>query len=180
MKLTKMIERITILFLLAAFMVQCHSHTDRVMTQEEIRNAEDAMVTANRMLVKKDKNTIEAYIKKHGLLLQESPSGLWYGITTQGTGKPVTINSLITLAYSVSLLDGTPCYSSDSLGYKQFRVGQGGVESGLEEGVLYLTEGSKAIFIMPPHLAHGLTGDDNKIPARSIIVYHVELLKVEP
>ena len=64
---------------------------------------------------------------------------------------------------------------------KQFRIGQGGVESGLEEGVLLLLhEGDKATFIMPPHLAHGLPGDGNRIPARSIIVYEVELVKVEP
>ena len=86
---------------------------------------------------------------------------------------------MVTLAYDVSLLDGTHCYGSDSLGFKQFRVGQGGVESGLEEGILMLNKGSKAIFIMPPHLAHGLTGDGDQIPARSVIVYHVELIKVE-
>jgi FKBP-type peptidyl-prolyl cis-trans isomerase len=29
---------------------------------------------------------------------------------------------------------------------------------------------------MPPHLAYGLIGDDNKIPARAIIVYDVEVI----
>jgi FKBP-type peptidyl-prolyl cis-trans isomerase len=53
------------------------------------------------------------------------------------------------------------------------------VESGLEEGILLLREGDKAKFILPPHLAHGLLGDDNKIPARSIIVYDLELLSLE-
>jgi len=82
------------------------------------------------------------------------------------------------LNYRISLLDGTLCYSSDSLGVKEFAIGHGGVESGLEEGILLLKVGDKARFIMPPFKAHGLLGDMKKIPARSIIVYEIELLKL--
>ena len=76
------------------------------------------------------------------------------------------------------MLDGTVCYESkpDSLG--TFVVGHGGVESGLEQGILMMKQGQKAKFIMPPYLAHGLIGDAKRIPARSIIVYDIELLKV--
>jgi FKBP-type peptidyl-prolyl cis-trans isomerase len=31
---------------------------------------------------------------------------------------------------------------------------------------------------MPPHLAHGLLGDENKIPPRSVIVYDLHLIDV--
>ncbi len=43
-----------------------------------------------------------------------------------------------------------------------------------------LREGDRAVFIMPPHLAAGLPGDGDKIPAHSVIVYEVEVLKLEP
>jgi len=36
----------------------------------------------------------------------------------------------------------------------------------------------QARLILPPHLAHGLTGDGNKIPARAIIVYDIKVLKL--
>ena len=39
--------------------------------------------------------------------------------------------------------------------------------------------GDKARFIIPPHLAYGLLGDENRIPARSIIIYQVELVDVK-
>jgi FKBP-type peptidyl-prolyl cis-trans isomerase len=52
------------------------------------------------------------------------------------------------------------------------------VESGLEEGILLLQEGDKARFIMPPHLAHGLIGDRDKIPARATIIYDLELVSL--
>ena len=112
--------------------------------------------------------------------MKETSSGLWYAITPgAGRYKNVQTGMLVTLKYRVSLLNGNICYNSDSLGVKQFIVGKGGVESGLEEGILLLKQGDKALFIMPPHLAHGLQGDGNKIPQRAIIVYDVDLLKAE-
>ena len=41
-----------------------------------------------------------------------------------------------------------------------------------------LKKGSKARFILPPHLAHGLIGDENRIPARAIIIYDIEVLSI--
>jgi FKBP-type peptidyl-prolyl cis-trans isomerase len=38
--------------------------------------------------------------------------------------------------------------------------------------------GQKGKFILPPHLAYGLLGDEKMIPSRSIIVYDIEMLKV--
>ena len=67
---------------------------------------------------------------------------------------------------------------SNSRGTKSFKIGQGGVEKGLEIGILKMREGDKAKFIMPPNLAWGLIGDEKKIPARSIIIYDVELIKL--
>jgi len=60
-----------------------------------------------------------------------------------------------------------------------FEVGHGGVENGLEEGILMMKNKEKYRFIMPPHKAHGLLGDLNKIPARSTIIYYVEVLDIQ-
>jgi FKBP-type peptidyl-prolyl cis-trans isomerase len=132
----------------------------------------------NKYLVEKDADAIRGYINRHGWKMQESKAGLWYEITNTGTGKKAETGKTATLEYQVRLLNGTPCYSSDSLGNKTFTIGKGGVEPGLELGILMLREGDKARFIMPPHLAHGLVGDQNKIPARATIVYEVHLLKI--
>ncbi len=164
-----------ILCIFALLAANCRRERNKV-SEEEIRQTEEALVGANRMMIKSDKLKVQEYIEEHNLSLVETKSGLWYGITSPGSGNKVKEDDLVTLEYSVSLLNGTMCYSSDSLGLKKFRVGKGGVESGLEEGILMLNEGSEAIFIMPPHLAHGLTGDGNRIPARAIIVYKVKLV----
>jgi FKBP-type peptidyl-prolyl cis-trans isomerase FkpA len=158
----------------------CKRHQENTYSEKEYAETEKALVGANRLILKKDKENIMAYINQHKLDMKESGTGLWYRIDKSGHGKIASNGQQITLKYKVSLLNGTPCYSSDSLGPKKFIVGKGGVESGLEEGVAMLGEGDRAIFIMPPHLADGLPGDGNKIPAHSIIIYEVEVLKLEP
>ena len=171
--------KIVVLLLALSIFSHCSRKSNNRLTDKDFRQTEEALVGANRMLVQRDKEKIQEYIKQNNLEMQESESGLWFGILKEGTGRQVSLNVLVTLDYEVSLLDGTRCYSSDSLGQKQFVTGNGGVESGLEEGVLMLKEGSEALFIMPPHLAHGLQGDGDRIPARSVIVYHINLLRVD-
>jgi FKBP-type peptidyl-prolyl cis-trans isomerase len=128
--------------------------------------------------VNKDADDIKNYIKANGLKMKETQTGLWYSINKEGVGGLAVKGDYITLKYDLRLTDGTLCYSSDDLGFKKFTVGQGGVESGLEDAVLMLRKGSQATFILPPHLAHGLIGDDNKIPARAILIYNVEVIDI--
>ena len=152
---------------------------EKPMTEEEFRRTREALVGANRLLVKKDNEKIRAFVQRNNWNMQQTPSGLWYMIIREGNGRPARVGDMITLAYRLELLDGTLCYASDSLGLKHFRIGQGGVESGLEEGVLLLKKGGSARLILPPHLAHGLTGDGNTIPARSIIQYEIDVINLE-
>lgn len=140
---------------------------------------EESMVRVNQYLVNKDEEVIRNYIKRRDWDMELTKTGLWYMIYRKGNGQPVKKNSLVTIEYSLSLLDGTLCYHSDESGPKQFVVGKGEVEPGLDEGILLLRKGDKARFILPPHLAHGLIGDENKIPARSVIVYDLSVLSVE-
>jgi FKBP-type peptidyl-prolyl cis-trans isomerase FkpA len=39
--------------------------------------------------------------------------------------------------------------------------------------------GDKAILILPSHLAHGLVGDENKIPPKASVIYELELLSLK-
>jgi len=105
-------------------------------------------------------------------------TGYFYEIYHHGNGKPVKQNSFVILKYKVYLLDGTLCYNSDSTGLLKFRVSKTDIESGLDNGIRKLKQGDKARFIFPPFLAHGLLGDEKKIPPRSIIIYDVELIDV--
>jgi FKBP-type peptidyl-prolyl cis-trans isomerase len=158
-------------------MISCSSGKKKDNTQKAANNNE-ALIKINKYLVDKDADQIRGFVRRRNWNMKTTQTGLWYMIERKGTGEAAHTGMIATINYTVSLLDGTICYSSDKPGPKKFRIGKGGVERGLEEGILLLHKGDKAVFILPPHLAFGLTGDDNKIPPRSIIVYEVELLQL--
>ena len=138
----------------------------------------EALIRVHQEFVEEETKAIEEFVESQGWEMKTTETGLWYMIYHAGRGERVVTGKIVTLEYTVSLLDGYVCYSSEEFGALTFMVGQSGFESGLEEGVLLLRQGDKARFIMPPHLAHGLVGDDDCIPQRAIIVYEVELKTV--
>ncbi len=168
---------IKIIFLLF-FIFSCKQESKN-LKEDYFKETRKALIGVNKILVKKDSEKIAGYIKRRNWDMTETQTGLWYMIYEEGAGEKTKEGRYATINFNVSLLDGTECYSSDSLGPKRFEIGRGGIESGLEEGILLMRVGDKARFILPPHLAHGLIGDENKIPARAIIVYDVELLTLE-
>lgn len=147
-------------------------------TKEELEQYKKTLQTTNKYLTTLDAERIANYAKRRKWDLIETESGLWYQIYEKGNGDKAEEGQIAVLKYKISLLDGTVCYTSDSTGVKEFSIGHGGVESGLEEGILLLNVGDKARFIMPPFKAHGLLGDMEKIPPRSIIVYELELINL--
>jgi FKBP-type peptidyl-prolyl cis-trans isomerase len=85
----------------------------------------------------------------------------------------------VSYAFESTLLTGTPCYRATRENPKTITIGRGEVESGIEEGLKHLSEGAVAVFLIPPHLAYGNFGDRDKIPGNSVLIYHVDVLKVE-
>jgi FKBP-type peptidyl-prolyl cis-trans isomerase len=107
--------------------------------------------------------------------MKEAPSGLWYFISTEGTGNYLADKDKVEMDYECTLLDGTPCYSSRELGPKVIILGKTSLESGLDQGLRMLKQGGEALFILPPFMAYGLPGDGKKIPSRAIVVYSVRI-----
>ena len=174
-----LINTILLSFILV-FATGCTSRQKKEpISDEQYRATKKKMVEVNRIMIKKDEQRIRGYIERQGLQMKETNTGLWYEIEKEGTGAMAKKGKIARIAYKVNLLGGTECYSSDTNGPKEFMIGKGGVESGLEEGILMLREGSKAKFIMPPYLAYGLPGDGDCIPPRAIILYEVEVLSIK-
>lgn len=140
---------------------------------------EETLISTNRYIIQKEVERIGNYVERRGWDMDTTKSGLWYIIIKKGTGPDAVKGKIATIEYEISLLDGTVCYSSEQSGLKQFAIGSGGVESGLEEGILLLNEGAEAIFILPPYLAYGIPGDQKKIPPNASLVYNLKLKNVE-
>lgn len=146
---------------------------DNSQTRVSHKPGKNEMADLNRYLVQKDREIIQNYIERKGLKMSESPTGLWYYIKKEGEGQLLKDNDRILMDYECTLLDGTLCYSSSSLGPKEIVLGSTSLEPGMNEGLRFLKPGSEAIFILPPFLAYGLVGDGKKIPSRTTIIYNV-------
>jgi FKBP-type peptidyl-prolyl cis-trans isomerase FkpA len=170
------IRYIAILFVAISLFSCMERKSDNSRSQ---RPGKSEMADLNRYLVQKDRERIKNYIERKNLNMSESPTGLWYQIIKEGTGKKFAENDKVVMEYECSLLDGTKCYSSADLGPKRLVIGKSEMEAGLNEGLKLLSPGAEAIFIIPPFLGFGLVGDRKMIPSRAVIVYNVNILQAE-
>ena len=168
-----------ILFLFCnLFFFSCDNKTKPKLPNFESKNFQDKLVNANKIYVKKENDEIDQYVAHRGWNMTETGTGLRYMIVKKGTGELAKPDQHAKVNFKISLLDGTLCYSSDSTGAKEFLIEQDDVESGLHEGIQYMHVGDKAIMILPSHLAHGLIGDQSRIPPHASVMYELDLLSV--
>ena len=170
----------TIYFLFATLLLVSCNQAPGEREVPDAATLRETLAETNKILLSAEDQEIRDFIERYGWdEMQETGSGLRYWIYEPGDGKPARSGHLAVIRYDIHLLTGDLVYSSRNDGPLEFRIGRGGVESGLEEGILLMREGDRAKFIMPAHLAHGVPGDGVKIPQRAAIVYDVEILELK-
>ena len=122
-----------------------------------------------------DEQIIKDYISKHNLSATATGTGLYYVMTSQGTGTQPTISSTVTVAYKGYLTDGKTFDQSSSSG-ATFPLQS--VIRGWQEGIPLYKKGGKGILLIPSELGYG-SKTQNKIPANSVLIFDVELLNVQ-
>ncbi len=168
-------------FIAFALVVSCRETPKAVdppaINPDKLKNQ---FIKANQQVVAKESDEMDYYQKSHHLSFVKTREGIRYYIYKPAPSKGDSIRdgAIVTINYTVSLLDGTECYSSKTEGPKEFKVGMDNLEDGLHKAMLYLKEHDKALIMIPSHLAHGLLGDSKKIPPQVPIIYDVEILNV--
>ena len=166
-----------IIFLCSMMFESCtHKQEAKPVVAIGEKETRDKLIEVNKQAVKVENDQIDRLIADSNWKTTESQTGLRYQIIEKGKGAKVSTGNVVRFEYSVHLMDGKEIYSSKKSGIKEFKVGSGGVESGLEEGILYLRVGDKARFIIPSYLAYGLTGDQDQIPPKATLIYTVTLI----
>jgi FKBP-type peptidyl-prolyl cis-trans isomerase len=139
----------------------------------------EKFIEANKAAIEFENKQIDKLIDSLGWNMFETAAGLRYEILEKGIGPKAETGKIARLEYETKLLSGEIIYSSKQSGLKEFRIGSGGVESGLEEGILLLSEGDKARFVIPSFLAHGLSGDQDRIPPKATLIYTIKLIDLK-
>lgn len=161
---------------MASFSVACKPPVQEI-NESQADEVSEQFVKANQYMQQRHQDHIAAFVERLGWKAEVSPSGLWIVQVNRGEGARISENSRVAFSFESTLLDGTPCYSASEQNPKVVTVGKGGVESGVEQGLKNLREGSEAILLIPPHLGHGNFGDRDRIPGNSVLIYRLKVLK---
>lgn len=159
------------------FLLNCNDRNGS--NQINHNELKEPLIQENIKMNKEEARLIDRYIERRNWKMSETGTGLRYMIYLKGMGIKAEQGMEATVEYEVQLLDGTICYSSVENGPRKFLIGKDNVESGIHEGITLMEVGDKAKFILPSHLAHGLTGDNNKIPPRSSLVIDIFLKRLD-
>jgi len=118
---------------------------------------------------------LQQHTKQEGIV--SLPSGLQYKVLASGNGSSPAASDSVTVNYRGSLLDGTEFDSSYKRGEPAtFPVN--GVIRGWTEALQLMHEGDKWELTIPPQLGYGSGGAGSAIPGDAVLVFEVELLKV--
>lgn len=125
-----------------------------------------------------DREIIREYIGiQTDMTFDSTASGIFYSIENPGIGDPPTDNSTVTVDYTLYLVDGTQVESTIANGKpSSFEVGK--VIEGWKESLKLMGVTGKGTFVIPSGLGYGLRSV-NGLPRNSILVFDIEILKIE-
>lgn len=145
-----------------------------VNSKKEFR---ELMINSHKAYLDKESKKLDEYTASTPYDFVKTGSGLRYSIyESAGSTDSIQKGDIALINYTLTLLNGDTAYRSLKGKPEEFIVALDDVEAGLHEGIQKLAIGDKAIFVLPAHLAHGISGDNAAIPPQSPLVYNVELI----
>ncbi len=133
---------------------------------------ETRLIKINQYLVRKNDQHIRNFCRRNSWEASRTSSGVWYKIIEKGEGSALEHGDRISLAFDQHLINGELIKSTSSEGPVSIKLGEGQIETGMEEGLLLLSQGDSAIFLIPPHLAYGTFGDPERNISRDAILFY--------
>jgi peptidylprolyl isomerase len=108
-----------------------------------------------------------------------TPSGLQYRDLVVGKGPQPKNGDTVAVNYTGRFTNGKVFDSNAGKGPFTFKLGNGDVIKGWDEGVATMHVGGKRRLVIPPDLAYGKNGYPGVIPPNSTLTFVVELLKIQ-
>jgi peptidyl-prolyl cis-trans isomerase A (cyclophilin A) len=127
-----------------------------------------------------EKKQAEEVMEKLAAGFEKTESGLRYQFIQRGNGKKAEAGKTVAVHYEGSLESGKVFDSSYPRKKPiEFKLGQGMVIEGWDEGIALLQVGDKARFVIPSYLGYGSAGAGGAIPPNATLVFDVELMDVK-
>ena len=155
----------------------------RVGEEAQRWNAIEAFIALKGARLERDaalKAESEAKMEQLAAGFDKTDSGLRYKMIQKGDGKKAEAGKTVSVHYEGSLENGKVFDSSYPRKKPiEFRLGQGQVIEGWDEGIALLQVGDKARFVIPSDLAYGAAGAGGVIPPHATLIFDVELMDVK-
>lgn len=116
---------------------------------------------------------LKQYVDANKITATADPRGFYYSIQAAGSGPKPTICSNVTVNYKGQLTNGNLFDSGNSV-----RFGLSQLIVGWQEGIPLVSAGGSIMLYLPPSLAYGAQAQSG-IPANSILVFKIDLLKID-
>ena len=147
---------------------------------KEMAMMQEAMAEAPKIIAGIE-TTLKDYLAgKNVGEVKEGPDGLKIVVIEEGEGPTANDGQTSSVHYAGYLEDMSTFDNSYTKGRPYpVRVGQGAVISGWDKGLVYLNKGSKAILDIPYELAYGAAGRPPSIPAKSRLLFFVEITDIQ-
>jgi FKBP-type peptidyl-prolyl cis-trans isomerase FkpA len=154
------------------------------MQQEQQEQQQKAEMEAATKLMPAEDKKLQTYAAANNITATKTNSGLYYAITTMGTGAKPSAGQNVTMNYTGMLLDGTKFDSNTDPAFGhvspfEFPLGQGRVIAGWDEGIANFPVGSKGVLLIPSYLAYGSRGSGEKIKPNTILRFDVEVVSAK-
>lgn len=108
-----------------------------------------------------------------------NPSGLMIEIINPGIGEPAQVGNTVQVHYTGWLENGKEFDSSIGGTPLEFKLGEGRVIAGWEEGILGMQKGERRRLTIPPNLAYSTSGFGDVIPPNATLTFEVELIEIK-
>ena len=112
--------------------------------------------------------------------VKTTASGLQYEVLQEGTGAKPKATDIVAVQYEGKTIDGKVFDSSAKHGGEPVVFPLNQVIPGWTEGVQLMNEGAKYRFYIPAKLAYGEQGAPGAIEPNSVLIFDIELVKVNP
>ncbi|MCE9589956.1 MAG: FKBP-type peptidyl-prolyl cis-trans isomerase [Planctomycetes bacterium] len=153
----------------------------QVMTQlmQELQARQAKAMGAD--VATKNKTEGEAFLAKNKTAegVKTTASGIQYKVIKEGAGKAPAATDTVTVNYRGTLINGEEFDASAKHGGPATFV-LNLVIPGWTEGVQLMKEGAQYEFYLPSNLAYGAEGRPPAIGPNAVLIFQIELIKVEP
>jgi FKBP-type peptidyl-prolyl cis-trans isomerase len=167
--------------------------TSKAEADEKRKQAMEERKVKMELMKSEEAKLMTNYLIENKINVKPTESGLIYIEKTKGKGAKATKGCKVKVNYTGRLLDGTVFDTSDKATAQkagtyneqrpyepiEFTLGGGEVIAGWDEGLMLMSAGTKAQFIIPSSIGYGEQGG-GPIAPYSTLVFDVELVSFTP